>query len=249
MKIEYSLLTLLSASMVAAAPAPFVVTDPVAATGTENVAIPVTGFDRRQQVSVYGFRKRTLELRNALLAARGQRQNQASGDDENNDAEDAQEDAAAGEQAIGKSKDKDNNEQAAALPTLPETPAAPGNTTEPAGKGKGKGKGAAEEAAAPPAPPVAANATEPVGKGKGKGKGAAEEAAGPPAPPAAANATEPAAGKGKGKGEGKGKGKTNQEGAAADQEFTLLGQEEAGGNTAGMSPHSTSIDDLLKLQS
>lgn len=164
MKIEYSLLTLLSASLIAAAPAPYVVTDSVLATGTENVAVPVTDLDQRQQISVYGFRKRTLELRNALLAAR------------NNNAQGAQERANEDGQALGEANAE------AASPAAPKALAAAGNATEPAagkgkgkgkgkghhGKGKGKGKGAAAAAAA------AGNATEPaVGKGKGKGKGKA----------------------------------------------------------------------------
>lgn len=182
MKLEYSLLTLLSASLVAAVPAPFVVTDPVVATGTEHVAVPVNGLVRRQQVSVYGFRKRTLELRDALLAARGgQRQNQDSDDDQKENAGDAQEQAAEDEQA--------------------------------AGKGKGKGKGNAEGVAAPPAPPVAPNATD------------------------------SAAGK------GRGKGKANQEGDSADQEYTLLGAEQAGGNATGMSPHDLTAASLLIIHS
>ncbi|KAL1606979.1 hypothetical protein SLS59_002681 [Nothophoma quercina] len=155
MKIEYSLLTLLSASMVAAAPAPFVVTDSAVATGTENAGVPVTGLDRRQQVSVYGFRKRTLELRDALLAARGQRQNQAANDANEDDAEDAedaqenaQEDAAAeDEQAAGNGKGKGNNEQAAAPLTPPEAPAAPSNTTESAEEAAAQDQAAADQAA------------------------------------------------------------------------------------------------------
>lgn len=157
MKIAFSLLTMLSASMVAAAPHPFVVTDVAAALGSENMGVTVPGLDKRQQGSVYGFRKRTLDLRNALLVARGgQRANEIFG------AEDAQEltaedDPAAGdEQAVGEGKNKSKTESIPApLATPPPPPPpAPGNATEPAGKGKGKGEA----------------------KGKGKGKGAAEDA-------------------------------------------------------------------------
>lgn len=148
MKIEYPLLTLLSASIVAAAPHPFVVTDAAAAAGSENVAVPVIGLDKRQQVSVYGFRKRSLELRNALLAARGgQRVNEILGTEGAQEQASEAEQAAGDEQAPGESKGKSNAESASpSLATSP--PAAPGNATEPAEKGKGKGKGDAEDAAA-----------------------------------------------------------------------------------------------------
>jgi hypothetical protein len=175
MKIEYSLLTLLSASMVAAAPHPYVVVDSAVANAAENVAVPAAGLEKRQQVSVYGFRKRTLELRDALLAAR----------------------------AAGTALPSAPAPPAGSAPPPPAGTALPppppaGNATEPAGKSKGKGKGVAAEAAAPPA---AGNATAPaLGKGKGKGKAVAGDAAALAPPAAPANATAPDAGQGKGKG-------------------------------------------------
>lgn len=103
MKIEYSLLTLLSASLVAAAPAPFVVTNPVLAGGADSVTVPVTDLERRQQVSVYGFRKRNIKLRSALLAARGGRQ---ASEDNAEGVQAAQEDAALAAPGNGKGKGK-----------------------------------------------------------------------------------------------------------------------------------------------
>lgn len=109
-----SLLTLLSASLVAAAP--FVGTGPVVTAGTENVAIPSTQFGRRE-AAVQDFSKRALKLRGALLAARGgQGQGKGAG---NADAEtvvvDAQtqaDDAAAQAKGKGKGKGKNANAQA-----------------------------------------------------------------------------------------------------------------------------------------
>lgn len=272
MKIEYSLLTLLSASMVAAAPHPFVATNQAAANAAENAAVPAIDLSKRHQNSVSGFRKRTLELRNTLLAARGsQLQNQVMDDGQKVDSTQGAQEQAAVDEALGKGKGKSNTDSVvppAATPpppppvatdgkgkgksntelappplaTPPPPPAAAGNATDPAGKGKGKGdgkgkgKGVAGEAAATPptspaAPPAltevpaAGNTTDPAGKGKGKGKnrqGKGKGKAGDAAtPPAAANATEPAVGKGK----GKGLGAADQ--AAADQTYTLLGDQQA----------------------
>lgn len=109
-----SILTLLSASLVAAAPAPFVGTGPVVAAGTENVVIPTTNFGRREEAIVQDFGKRALKLRGALLAARGVQGNGDAVADAAN-AEDAA--AAAGDQAQLGQDAQDN------------------------GKGKGKGKG------------------------------------------------------------------------------------------------------------
>ena len=84
MKTAYPLLSLLSASMVVAAPAPFVGTGPVVAAGTENVVIPTTNFGRREAAVVEDFGKRALQLRGALLAARG---GQGKGNAKNADAQ------------------------------------------------------------------------------------------------------------------------------------------------------------------
>jgi hypothetical protein len=70
MKTVYSLLTLLSTSLVVAAPAPFVGRGPVVAARTENVAIPVTNFGRREAAIMQDLGKRALRLRGALIEAR-----------------------------------------------------------------------------------------------------------------------------------------------------------------------------------
>lgn len=134
MKTSISLLTLLSASFVAAAPAPFVGQGPVVAAGTENVVIPSTNFGRREEDVVQKFGERALKLRGALLAARG-----GMGKDNGNaDAEVANAEGAA---AAGNNDAQDQAAQDAAA-------------AEDAAQGKGKGKGknaekqAAEEAAA-----------------------------------------------------------------------------------------------------
>lgn len=84
MKNVYPLLTLLSTSLVAAVPAPFVGTGPVVAAGTENVVIPTTNFGRREEAMVHDFGKRALRLRGALLAARGGQGAAAVNDNEAN---------------------------------------------------------------------------------------------------------------------------------------------------------------------
>ena len=103
MKTAYPLLSLLSASMVVAAPAPFVGTGPVVAAGTENVVIPTTNFGRREAAVVEDFGKRALQLRGALLAARGgQGKGNAKAEDEAAAADDqaqGQDDAATAEEA------------------------------------------------------------------------------------------------------------------------------------------------------
>lgn len=103
MKTAYPLLSLLSASMVVAAPAPFVGTGPVVAAGTENVVIPTTNFGRREAAVVEDFGKRALQLRGALLAARGgQGKGNAKAEDEAAAADtqaQGQDDAATAEEA------------------------------------------------------------------------------------------------------------------------------------------------------
>lgn len=135
MKTSISILTLLSASFVAAAPAPFVGQGPVVAAGTENVVIPSTNFGRREEDVVQKFGERALKLRGALLAARG-----GMGKDNGNaDAEVANAEGAA---AAGNNDAQDQAAQDAAA------------AAEDAAQGKGKGKGknaekqAAQEAAA-----------------------------------------------------------------------------------------------------
>jgi hypothetical protein len=59
--MKYTLITLLSASMVAAAPAPFVVSGDVAAIGSTTASL-----GRRE---AQDFGKRALQLRGALVAA------------------------------------------------------------------------------------------------------------------------------------------------------------------------------------
>ena len=99
-----SILTLLTASLVSAAPAPFVGTGPVVAAGTENVVIPITNFGRREALAE-DFSKRALELRGALIAARGGQNNQQ-------DAAAAAADPAAEDAQNGKAKGKGKNAQA-----------------------------------------------------------------------------------------------------------------------------------------
>jgi hypothetical protein len=98
MKTVYPLLTLLSASLVVAAPAPFVVTDTGASTA--NLV-------RREAAIAQDFGKRGLQLRGALVAARG---SQKVAEEDTAVAEDDaqnQKDAAAEEQAKGKGKNAD----------------------------------------------------------------------------------------------------------------------------------------------
>jgi hypothetical protein len=129
MKTSISLLTLLSASFVAAAPAPFVGQGPVVAAGTENVVIPSTNFGRREEDVVQKFGERALKLRGALLAARGgMGKDNANADAEAANAEDA---AAAGNDGA--------QDQAAQDAAAAEDAAQ--------GKGQGKGKNADKQAA------------------------------------------------------------------------------------------------------
>jgi hypothetical protein len=98
MKSVYPLLTLLSASLVAAAPAAFVVTDAMVAA---DIAPSNTDFNRRE---VRHFDSRALRLRGALVDARGE-QAKASTKVEDPAAADA-------EQAKGKGKGKEKDAQA-----------------------------------------------------------------------------------------------------------------------------------------
>lgn len=114
-----SLLTLLSASLAVAAPAPFVGTGPVVAAGTENVVLPATHFGLREAAIVEDFSKRALKLRGALLAARGGKGNgnanaEANADDAAvvDDEAQLQEDAPAAEEVQGKGKGKNAQAQA-----------------------------------------------------------------------------------------------------------------------------------------
>jgi hypothetical protein len=110
MKTIYPLLTLLSTSLVSAAPAPFVGTGPVVAAGTENVVIPTTNFDRREAAIVQDFGKSALQLRGALLAARGGQGNANA----NNDAAGGDQADGAAQAAQAKGKGKNADAQAAA---------------------------------------------------------------------------------------------------------------------------------------
>jgi hypothetical protein len=131
MKTSISILTLLSASFVAAAPAPFVGQGPVVAAGTENVVIPSTNFGRQEEDVVQKFGERALKLRGALLAARG-----GMGKDNGNaDAEVANAEGAA---ATGNNDAQDQAAQDAA---------AAEDAAQGKGKGKGKGKNAEKQAA------------------------------------------------------------------------------------------------------
>lgn len=99
MKTSLPLLTLLSAALVSAAPAPFVKPGPVVTTGTENVAIPQPNIGRRELVE--DFEKRTLQLRDALLERRGEKAAAAQAEGQAGDAANAgaQQDAANADQA------------------------------------------------------------------------------------------------------------------------------------------------------
>lgn len=119
MKYSYTLLTLISASMVVAAPAPFVGTGPVVAAGTENVVIPTTSFERREVAAVQDFGKRALRLRGALLAARGGKGNADVQDEAAANAaqgKDKGKDAAVAEGAQAKDQGKNVDAQAGECP-------------------------------------------------------------------------------------------------------------------------------------
>jgi hypothetical protein len=98
--MKYTLITLLSASMVAAAPAPFVVSGDVAAIGSTTASL-----GRRE---AQDFGKRALQLRGALVAARGQKNADANAAaDAEEEAQQQQDDAAGAadqQQAKGKGK-------------------------------------------------------------------------------------------------------------------------------------------------
>ena len=108
MKTVYPLLTLLSASYVAAAPAPFVVT------GDSGVATANLG--RREEAIVQDFGRRALKLRSALVAARGNQNADAAQEDAaaaNEVAQNKEEGAAAApEEQQAKGKGKDANAEA-----------------------------------------------------------------------------------------------------------------------------------------
>lgn len=129
MKTSVPLLTILSASFVAAAPAPFAGNGPAIAARAQDAAIANLNFGRREEEVVHKFGEKALKLRGVLLAARG------SMAKDNANAEDA---AA----ADGNAKDQAAQDAAAAA----EEEQAQGN-----GKGNGKNNAkdqAAQEAAA-----------------------------------------------------------------------------------------------------
>jgi hypothetical protein len=106
--MRYTLLTLLSASMVAAAPAPFVVSGDVAAIGSAT-----DGLSRREP---HDFVKRAFPVRRATVLARGQKDANANAEEDaaaaaaaEEEAQQQQGDAAAGadeQQTKGKGKGK-----------------------------------------------------------------------------------------------------------------------------------------------
>ncbi|KAH4250311.1 hypothetical protein HBH70_244070 [Parastagonospora nodorum] len=111
--MRYTLLTLLSASMVAAAPAPFVVSGDVAAIGSAT-----EGLSRREP---HDFVKRAFPVRRATVLARGQKDANANAEEDaaaaaaaaEEEAQQQQGDAAAGadeQQAKGKGKGKGKQE-------------------------------------------------------------------------------------------------------------------------------------------
>ncbi|KAF1837366.1 hypothetical protein BDW02DRAFT_595685 [Decorospora gaudefroyi] len=101
MKSSISLLTLLSVSLVVAAPTPFSVKGPVVTPDTANIVTPITNFGRREAAIVEDIGKRALQLRSELLAA-------SNGQDMNKD------NGNAGAQGQGEEKAKNaNNNQGA----------------------------------------------------------------------------------------------------------------------------------------
>jgi hypothetical protein len=104
MKTVYPLLTLLSASLVVAAPAPFVVTG--------DVGAPTANLGRREAAIVHDFSKQALQLRGALVAARGGQKNVEEDAAAAEDQAQNQMDAADEEQAKGKGKGKNADAQA-----------------------------------------------------------------------------------------------------------------------------------------
>jgi hypothetical protein len=110
MRSSISILTLLSASLVVAAPAPFQGRGPVVAAGTEGVVMPTTNFGRREAAVVEDFSKRALKLRGALVAARngqGKSNDNGNADAQAADDEAGQDAAAAEDAAQGKGKNAD----------------------------------------------------------------------------------------------------------------------------------------------
>jgi hypothetical protein len=100
MKTTYALLTVLSASLVLAAPAPFVVTGDVAT----DAGSATTTLGRREDAIVQDFAKRALQLRGTIVEARtNQKDDAAAGED----AAQGEDDAADKQQVKGKGKDAD----------------------------------------------------------------------------------------------------------------------------------------------
>jgi hypothetical protein len=103
MKTVYPLLTLLSASLVVGAPAPFVVSSDVAA-GTGSAGLATRTLSRREDAVVADFAKRALQLRGAIVAARNNQKDDAA---EANDAAEGKDAAADKEQAKDQGKEAD----------------------------------------------------------------------------------------------------------------------------------------------
>jgi hypothetical protein len=141
MKTSIPLLTLLSAALVTAAPAPFVKPGPVVTTGTENLAIPQPNIGRREVVA--DFEKRTLQVRDALLVARGGKGNiadeavasqdhQAAGEaqaDQDQDAQNADAGAADQQAAQGGKKNKQDQQAQQAAASQQDAGSAASNAT------------------------------------------------------------------------------------------------------------------------
>jgi hypothetical protein len=103
MKTVYPLLTLLSASLVVGAPAPFVVPGDVAAIA-ESVGSATRNLGRREDAIVADFAERALQLRGAIVAARNNQKDDAAAAA---DAAQGQDAAADEGQAKGKGKEAD----------------------------------------------------------------------------------------------------------------------------------------------
>ena len=126
MRASIPLLTILSATLVAAAPAPFSGHGPVVAARTENLALSNPHLGRRDDEVVQKFDEEALKLRGVLLATRSE----MSQDNANANAGAANAENAAGA-ANGKAQDQAAQDAAA----------------EGQDQGKGKGKKAEDQAA------------------------------------------------------------------------------------------------------
>jgi hypothetical protein len=104
MKTVYPLLTLLSASLVVGAPAPFVVPGDVAAIA-ESVGSATRNLGRREDAIAADFAKRALQLRGSIVAARNNQKDDAAAAAA--DVAQGQDAAADKDQVKGKGKEAD----------------------------------------------------------------------------------------------------------------------------------------------